>query len=359
LRSQIAILGHPTNLKIKSASKLRPSIRVLLVDDFPAFRDLLRSDLRKFPNLEIVGEASDGLEAVQKFRQLHPDLILLDLGLPKLNGIEVIRRIKTLSAKAKILVVSADRSPAIVEEAFHSGASGYLVKSDVARELRFAVESVFAGVRFFSKLASDTIPDKSDPYSSRNSVGYAEVPRNPLAVNSFSRLHRADIYSDDQSLSDQAGLFIGKALHSGNAAIVIASPSHRSQLLRNLKSYDLDLEGIFKQGRYIALDASEMLSKILLNETIDRDRFLNLFEALVEKAKIKHLRISIFGECAPILLARGLPEAAIQMEKLGSEIVSRYNVELLCGYSHSGLRDLMFGTIYQQICAEHSSLHSH
>src|SRR6516162_1034596 len=132
--------------------------RVLLVDDFPAFRDLLRSDLRKIPNLEVIGEASDGLEAVQKFRQLHPDLVLLDLGLPKLNGIEVIRRIKTLSAKAKILIVSADRSPVIVEEAFRSGAGGYLVKSDVARELRFALESVLVGVEYFSRLASDTIP---------------------------------------------------------------------------------------------------------------------------------------------------------------------------------------------------------
>jgi len=333
--------------------------RVLLVDDFPAFRDLLRSDLRKIPNLEVIGEASDGLEAVQKFRQLHPDLVLLDLGLPKLNGIEVIRRIKTLSAKAKILIVSADRSPVIVEEAFRSGAGGYLVKSDVARELRFALESVLVGVEYFSRLASDTIPDKPEPFAPSASNGDQELSHNPLAVDSFSRRHRAGVYFDDQSLSDDLGLFVGKALHSGNAAIVLASPSHRNQLLRNLKSSNLDLEGIYKQGRYIALDASEFLSKTMVHETIDRHRFMDLFDTLVAKAKIRHRRIASYGECAPILLARGLPEAAIQMEKLASELVNRYDVEILCGYSRRGLQDLMFGPIFQQICTEHSSLHSH
>ena len=132
---------------------MRPPIRVLLVDDYSPFRELLRSALQQFPDLEVVAEASDGLEAVQKYGELRPDLILSDIGLPTLTGIEITRWIRTYSGRAKILIVSQHCSWEIVEEALRSGASGYLCKSDLAEELQFAVESVLQGTQFLSKKA--------------------------------------------------------------------------------------------------------------------------------------------------------------------------------------------------------------
>jgi DNA-binding NarL/FixJ family response regulator len=125
-------------------------VRIVIVDHHPAFRELLRSALQQIPGLELVGEASDGLEAVQKYQELRPDLILSDLGLPELNGIEVVRQIRAVSAEAKSLIVSTNRSWAIVQEAFRAGAGGYLVKFDMLWELESAVNSVLMGIPFIS-----------------------------------------------------------------------------------------------------------------------------------------------------------------------------------------------------------------
>jgi DNA-binding NarL/FixJ family response regulator len=98
---------------------------------------------------EIVGEASDGLQAVNQAEKLQPDLILLDLGLPTLNGIQAARRIRQLSPNSKILFVSQNSSPEIAEGALKVGALGYLVKSDMT-ELTSAISTVLTGVQFIS-----------------------------------------------------------------------------------------------------------------------------------------------------------------------------------------------------------------
>jgi DNA-binding NarL/FixJ family response regulator len=102
------------------------------------------------PGLEVVGESSDGLEAIQKIQELNPDLILLDVGLPKLSGIEVARRVQVFSAHSIVLFVSQFCDWDIIEYAFRYGASGYVVKCDAYAELVSAVESVRQRMGFIS-----------------------------------------------------------------------------------------------------------------------------------------------------------------------------------------------------------------
>ena len=120
------------------------SIRVLVADNFEPWRRFISSTLQKQPEYQVICEVSDGVEAVQKAHELQPDLILLDIGLPSLNGIEAARRIREHAPKSKIVFFSGERSVEFAEYALRTG-SGYVIKSDARRELLPAVESFFRG----------------------------------------------------------------------------------------------------------------------------------------------------------------------------------------------------------------------
>lgn len=120
------------------------------MDDNEQWRHLFGSMLGKGPQFRVIGEASDGLQAVQKVEAMRPDLILLDIGLPTLNGVEAARRMRIISPTSRILFVSENRSVDIAQEALSTGAAGYVIKSDAARELLSAINATLAGKLFVS-----------------------------------------------------------------------------------------------------------------------------------------------------------------------------------------------------------------
>jgi DNA-binding NarL/FixJ family response regulator len=128
------------------------TVRILVVDDFEKFRQFVVEMLGKRPELQVVGEASDGLEALQKAVELRPDLILLDISLPSLNGIEVARQMRSLVPESKIIFLTRESSSDVVQEALGLGARGYVNKNMVLADLFAAVETVLLGMTFVSNL---------------------------------------------------------------------------------------------------------------------------------------------------------------------------------------------------------------
>jgi len=134
-------------------------VRVLVVEDFAPYRKLICSILTQERDLQVVGEVSDGLEAVQKAEELKPDLILLDIGLPTLHGIEAAQQIRRLAPESKIIFVTQEFSHEMVQAAFGLGARGYVAKTKVASDLRAAIEAVLGGRQFVSPgLSSPDLP---------------------------------------------------------------------------------------------------------------------------------------------------------------------------------------------------------
>ena len=127
-----------------------PAARVLVVEDFEPFRRLICSMLSQRPDLQIIGDLADGWEAVRIAEELQPDLILLDIGLPSLNGLAAARRIRILSPNSKIIFVSQESSPEVIGDALDTGAAGYVIKTMVASVLPIAVEAALQGSRFLS-----------------------------------------------------------------------------------------------------------------------------------------------------------------------------------------------------------------
>ncbi len=340
------------------------NIRILVADDFAPWRRFLSSMiLLKEPGWHIVCEVSDGAEAVVKAKELTPELILLDLSLPRLNGIEAARQIRKIAPNSKILFLSAFDSMEVVEEALNAGANGYIAKLDATSELIEAVKAVFQGKRFISSRINGRIVTDADDTQASDKTTHDDVPGSQsdrAQEAKFTRCHEVRFYADDEDFLESVIHFIGAALKFENAAIVVATKPHRDLLLEGLKATGLSIDALIQEGAYVSLDAADALSTFMINDWPDAGRFLagfnNLVESALRAAKAKHPRVAIFGEAVALLWAEGKREATIRLEQLGNELAKNRKVDILCAYPlslHIQEDKHSFGAI----CAEHSAVH--
>lgn len=152
-------------------------IRVLVVDDHLLVRDGIVWMLSSFPDMEIVGEASSGEEAIRLTEQLQPDVILMDLLLPGINGIEAARTIKEKQEESKILFLSMEVSQDFLSDVIKMGANGYVLKEIRRNELAVAIRKVLSGEQYFSKGISDMVFQQYLEGNNKGSeIGFSEMP---------------------------------------------------------------------------------------------------------------------------------------------------------------------------------------
>lgn len=138
-------------------------VRILLVEDFEPFRMKVRSLIKERTEFMVLCEVSDGLAAVQKAEELRPDLILMDIGLPSINGIEAARKILHGNPQSRILFLTQESSSDVVSEAFSLGARGYIVKMDARKDMLLGIDAVMRGEKFVSaSLKRPGFPDFTD-----------------------------------------------------------------------------------------------------------------------------------------------------------------------------------------------------
>jgi DNA-binding NarL/FixJ family response regulator len=337
-----------------------PAVRVLVVEDFAPFRQFIRSMLGKRPDLQIVGEASDGLEAVRKAEELQPDLILLDVGLPSLDGISAARQIRTLSPQSKIIFVTQESDPGLVQEALKLGAAGYVVKARVIGDLLLALKAIRQGRQFVSPVLSCDNCSIETAAPASGSPVRASLPSVDADRKIVSRNHQVLFYEGDGSFLNGFLRFIEGALDDGAPVIVVATEVHRNSLYQRLQAQGRNVSSEIEQGRYIPLDVEDTLATFMLNGMPDPVLFRRAASDLVLSAakgsKEEHPRVAACGECAPLLWAQGKAEAAILLEQLWDEVARTHNLAILCGYSTKGFVREQDSQIYERICAEHSAV---
>jgi DNA-binding NarL/FixJ family response regulator len=339
-----------------------PSVRVLVVEDHEQFQQFICSTLETSPELQVIGRVSDGLDAVQRAEELQPDLIVLDIGLPTLSGIEAARRIRKLSPRSKIIFLTQESSADVVREALNFGAKGYVLKTNAGSELLAAVEAVRWGGEFVGRgLPGRTSTEVADKQASDRLCHKEDLPSLASRKSHSARGHVVQFYDDDASFIIGFTCFLEAALEAGNAVIVIATESHRQAFLQRLQAHGVDVAAAIEQRRYIPLDVAETLSTFMVNDVPDPVRFRqivgDLFAVAAKGAKGEHRRVSACGEGAPILWAEGKGDAAIQIEHLWDEMAREYDVDTLCGYVLSGFQRDQESHIYERICAEHSTVY--
>jgi DNA-binding NarL/FixJ family response regulator len=300
------------------------------VEDSEPFRRFIASTLQPRTEVQVICEVSDGLEAVQKAQELQPDLVVLDIGLPTLDGIEAARRIRKLSPKSKIIFLSLVSDADVVREALSLGALGYVAKTYAGSELIAAVEAVLRGETFVSS-----------SIKSRTEV---------------SRGHAVEFYPDDASFVDGFVRVIEPSLRGGNAAIVVATGSRKDGILQRLREGGLDMGAANEKGSYVFVDAADILRTFMVNDLIDPVRFLGVAGALLTAAAKatgkKQPRVVLCGECASILWAQGNADAAIEVEQFCNQLTKRYDVDILCGFSLSSFSRKEDRQVFERICRE-------
>jgi DNA-binding NarL/FixJ family response regulator len=336
------------------------AIRILVVDDYQPFRRFVCSFLAERTEFQIIAQAADGLDAIQKAKQFQPDLILLDIGLPKLNGIAAARQIRRLAPKSKILFLTQEIDTEIVKVSFRTGASGYVVKSDAGTDLFEALEAVIQDGRFVSrrlaKCIFDDIKDARTGSSQPRRQGSASTLR---PQESESHLHEVQFYSRESEFLDTFTGFITTVLNAGNVVIVLATPPHRNNLLSKLQAGGMDVGAAIEQGNYIALDVAETLSAFMANDLPDPEQFSKVVGDLLRTAKAAKgdaPRVAACGECAPFLLAQGKGAAAVRLEQLWNDIARAYDVDTFCAYPLLDFLGEQSQDMFRQICAEHTAV---
>jgi len=314
-------------------------------------------------DMQVIGEASDGLEAIRKAEELKPDLIVLDIGLPTLSGIEVARRIRKLRPECKILFMSQASSADVAQAAFSLGAMGYVVKAHAGSELLAAVEAVCKGKYFVSKGLSSRNLTCHPGAQAPEPLFHQEVPPSPAPDRAkIKHSHEVQFYPDDPAFLLGLACFIEAALSAGNPVIVVATESHRKSLFETLLARGTDSAAAVEQGLCLSLDVHEALSTFMVNDLPDPARFLKVFGDLLTStartAKAEHARVAACGEFAPTLWAQGKADAAIQVERLTDEVARTCNVDILCGYVLNSAQREQGSHMYERICAEHSAVQS-
>ena len=303
--------------------------RILVIEDYEPFRRLLCLQLRQRSEFQVVGEASDGVQGVQQAEPLQPDLILLDIGLPKLNGLEAARQIRRLAPDAKLVFVSQESSSDIVRETFRLGGQAYVHKERAKTDLLPAIDAVLAGKRFVS-----------------SSLDFSQRSDSPAPGR-----HEILFCSDDDVLLDALAQFIADALNSGNAAISWTTASRRDSLLQRLHERRVDVGAAIQRGTYIACDAEEILDPARLLERIN-----SLSEA-ASRQGTPHPRVALCGERAGRLWVEGKPDQAMRIEQFCNELVrSGHAVDILCPYPLPFAKEDDEGL--KRICAEHTVVNS-
>ena len=321
---------------------LLSSIRILIADDYEDWRRQVLSLFEARPEWQVIAQAADGPEAIQKAEELKPDLIVLDIGLPKLNGIEAARQIRRQSPNTKIVFLSQNNDLDVVRAALGT-AEGYVCKTDFRRDFLPAIQAVLRGQQFVSSwLKGYEFAD----------TGEEKAPHR----------HEVHFYSDEAFLLETFARFIAVALKSGRAAIVVITESHSDGLVSRLKAQGLDVDAATQQGTYIQLDVNKTFSTFMVNDMPDSARFFEvaggLIEAAAKAARQPHRGVVACGEGTSVLWAEGKTDAAIRVEQLWDEVGKTFGVDILCGYALDSFPSEEDKHVLQSICAEHSAVYS-
>ena len=308
-------------------------LKILVAEDFRAFREFVCSQLHRRTDVHVVA-VDDGLAAVQAAADLRPDLVLLDIGLPTMNGLEAARQIRAQSPASKVVFLTQESAPEFVEAALDLGVDGYIIKTRAHDYMLPVVETMLAG-----------------------RAGGDERLRAARSSPDGRHRHHAHCFADDSALLASAERFVLATLAAQDAAIVAMTRPHLDALRGGLRRRQATIDRAIEQGTLVTIDANDTVHTLTADSGVDWDilkaGWIEVLAAAGAATGQPRPRVASFSETGALLIAAGHVETAMRLEAIAEDLVARDlpTLEITCVYP---MLPPAHDSSFTRICAAHS-----
>jgi CheY-like chemotaxis protein len=319
------------------------SVEILIVDDQARFRRMVRSLIESQPEYRVCGEAGDGIEAVEKVHQLHPDLVLMDINMPRMNGLEATRIIRRESPDCNVIIVTQNDATVAREQARGVDANGFVTKSDLIRDL-------------LPEMGRVVMENNGSLDETRNAAANGE-PWCGLLTGAAPRDHIVQLYQDQQFLNRAVCRFAAAAIANGEGVILVPTIAHWDAFRPRLESEGVDVQAAEKRGQLTIVDADNLLPTFMRDGMPDSPVFMGLAANVVSQARGegRYPKVRWWGEMVNILWERGDVAASMNLEDLFDQLAHEQDISIFCSFS----MDNFNGDVHARMLPRLSENHSH
>jgi DNA-binding NarL/FixJ family response regulator len=319
------------------------SIEVLIVDDHELVRRAIRSFIESQPDYHVCGEAGDGTEAIEKVRQLRPNLVLMDINMPRMDGLDATRVIRHEAPNCDVVIITQNDMAIAREQARNVNAKGVVAKCNLTRDLLL----VMRGVQMESNSSLGTTKDLASHGEPWCGVLNSAAPRD----------HIVQLYQDQQFLNRAVCRFAAAAIMNGEGVILVPTVAHWDAFRPRLESEGVDVKAAEKRGQLTVVDADNLLPTFMREGMPDSPVFLGLAQNVISQARGdgRYPKVRWWGEMVNILWERGEVAASMQLEDQFDQLAHEQEIAIFCSF----LMDNFDGDVHARMLPRLSENHSH
>jgi CheY-like chemotaxis protein len=342
------------------------SVEIVIVDDRELFRRMVRSLLETQSDYHICGEAGDGIEAIEKVRQLRPDIVLMDINMPRMDGLEATRIIRREVPKSNVIIVTQNDAMVAREQARSVNAKGFVTKSDLTRDLFPTIEKFRRAKPEGYETNTDrgrivrrggaAVENNSGLDQTKSTAGQGE-PWCGLLNSAAPRDHIVQLYQDQQFLNRAVCRFAAAAITNGEGVILVPTVAHWDAFRPRLESEGVDVKAAEKRGQLTVVDADNLLPTFMRDGMPDSPVFLGLAQSVVSQARGdgRYPKVRWWGEMVNILWERGDVAASMQLEDQFDQLAHEQDIAIFCSF----LMDNFDGDVHARMLPRLGENHSH
>jgi DNA-binding NarL/FixJ family response regulator len=324
------------------------SVRILIVDDQEAVRRGIRSLVSIRADWFVCGEASDGFEAVVKAKRLRPNVVLMDVSMPGMDGVEAAKIIRRDVPEAGVVLISQNDPSVARAHAAEMDARYFIAKSDLQRDLLATI----------GKLVGDQNPDSGQaPGGVYMNLQKHNEPWCDVLNEAAPRDHIVQLYQDQQFLSRAVCRFAVSAINYGEGVILVPTSAHWNALRPRLEAEGVDINAVQASGQLTVVDADQLLPGFMRNTMPDAPLFLGLAGETIAQARggDRFTKVRWWGEMVNVLWERGDVAASMGLEDLFHKLAHDQNIAIFCSF----LMDNFDGEVHARMLPRLGKNHSH